>query len=252
MVFLGEAPAGIAAFLRPLHDELRLAAKALENHDLNVSPCSLDGFTSPIQERIRAEHIRIPGVLRPYRNGIHQGIDFYGVRRGTAIFPVREGIILRVDQAYQPLDSSFRSELLRLTRERWNGTPGSVDLPPAPPPYGDVLGRLMGRQIWIYHGTNHEGESVITRYGHLSSVDQSLRPLDRVSPRTVIGGVGHSGTSSEGTDSPQGTHLHLEIYVGSDFWHPQSKDEIGRPLTAERKQALREKTLRLLPQRSLP
>lgn len=195
----------------------------------------------PLRRPVRVQDVRTPGDAREYRFGVHQGTDFYGVPKGTSVYPVAPGVILRVDWFYTPLQPTVRHVLLERCREV-GGTPGSFETPPDPR-YGDILDRLRGRQVWIYHGRNAQGEPVLSIYGHLDHVER-LPVGTFVTTRQPIGTVGNTGTSKEGISDSEEVHLHLEILVGMNYWRLRDENEIGVRLPPERERTLREATLR--------
>jgi murein DD-endopeptidase MepM/ murein hydrolase activator NlpD len=195
----------------------------------------------PLHRTVRVEDVRTPGDAREYRYGVHQGTDFYGVRKGTPVYPVASGIILRVDWFYTPMPRAVRETLLERCREV-GGTPGSFGVT-LDPTYGDILDRLRGRQVWVYHGRNANREPVLSIYGHLDSVER-LPVGTFVTTRQALGTVGNTGTSMEGVSNSSEVHLHLEILVGANYWRVRRDDEIGVRLSTERERALREETLR--------
>lgn len=207
-----------------------------------VTVTDLAGTTRlPLRRPVGIEDVRTPGDAREYRFGVHQGIDFYGVPKGTLVYPVASGVILRVDWFYTPLSPAVRQALLERCREI-GGTPGSFETPPDPR-YGDILDRLRGRQVWIYHGRNAQREPILSIYGHLDRVER-LPVGTFVTTRQPIGTVGNTGTSKESISDSEEVHLHLEILVGMNYWRLRDENEIGVRLPPERERILREATLR--------
>lgn len=210
-------------------------------------------FDLPLKQPVVYQQIRAPGDPRAYRNGIHQGIDFYQTRRGDPIYAAAPGIIIRTDKDYQPMEPAFRDEMLSHCLHTWNGTPGSVNLPPVEEPYGDVLDKLRGRQVYIYHGQNAQHEPIISLYAHLSDVNHELAVYDLVDTETVIGAIGNSGTSDEMKGRLQaGNHLHIELFVGGMYWTPKEESEIGIKQANPRYAELQKMVLEELSRSSLP
>lgn len=208
----------------------------------------LQGFFSlPLKQTIRPQQIRPPGDPREYRKGIHQGIDFYETKRGDPVYPAAPGIIIRIDLEYQPLPRKFRDELLKKCETTWNGTPGSVGLPPVEEPYGNVLDKLSGRQVLVYHGQNAQHEPLISLYAHLLDVNPELSVDAVVMPDTVIGYIGNSGTSGEVENNPKKeNHLHLELFVGGMYWTPKTEAELGKKQSGARYAELQKLVLQTL------
>ncbi|MEO2006788.1 MAG: M23 family metallopeptidase [Candidatus Poribacteria bacterium] len=184
------------------------------------------------------DDIRTPGDPRPYRHGVHQGTDFYGVEMGSGVYPVATGLVVRADTEYTRMTPEYRSAILARCREV-GATPGELGAG-ADPKYGDILDKLRGRQVWIYHGDTGTGLPVLSVYAHLSDV-ASVNLGEYVSSDRQIGAVGNSGTSDEGDDG--GAHLHLEVYVGDEYWTPREPRERGYVQAAARRRELRETTL---------
>lgn len=185
-------------------------------------------FDLPLKQKVVYQQIRAPGDPRPYRKGIHQGIDFYQTKRGDPIYAAAPGIVIRIDTDYQPLEKSFRDDMLAKCKTVWNGTPGSVRLAPVEEPYGDVLDKLRGRQILLYHGKNAQNEPLISLYAHTVDVNHELFVYDIVDTDTIIGYIGNSGTSGEvEQNTGKENHLHIELYVGGMYWTVKNEDEIG-------------------------
>ena len=196
-------------------------------------------FQMPVRAQATLDMMRAPDEPRPYRHGTHQGSDIYGLPYGEPVYPIAPGVVLRVDRAYVPMKTEYRQKLLERCRET-QATPGGEGAP-EDPDYGDILDALRGRQVWIYHGRNERGEAAVSIYAHLSAVAQ-IQPLQPVDADTVIGHVGHSGTSHENKAehwTPE-THLHFELYIGGRYWRPL---RLGKKPSAERIEAARRQVL---------
>ncbi len=210
-------------------------------------------FDIPLKQTVRIQQLRVPGDPREYRKGIHQGIDFYETRRGDAVYAAAPGVVIRVDSDYQPLEIGFRNEMLAKCLSTWNGTPGSVKLAAVEEPYGDVLDKLRGRQVLVYHGQNAQNDPVISLYAHLLDVNAELALYNVVDTNTLLGHIGNSGTSGEVENKPgQENHLHLELFVGGMYWTPKNHDEIGAKQGASRYRQLQQMILDELSQQFLP
>jgi murein DD-endopeptidase MepM/ murein hydrolase activator NlpD len=142
----------------------------------------------------------MPNAPRTYRNGIHEGVDFYGVDNcvaiglGTPVMAAKAGTIIRIDHDYTDLTAATLAALF-------------VD-PTAP----DSFDAFRGRQLWIDHGNG-----IVTRYCHLSGVVGELQVGDTVAQGTTIAYVGESGTP--GSVQAPGTeyHLHWELRTGDSY-----------------------------------
>lgn len=193
----------------------------------------------PLRARLTPDDIRTPGDPRPYRHGVHQGADFYGVGIGEPVYPVATGLVVRADTDYTRMTPEYRRAILARCREV-GATPGELGAG-ADPTYGDILDKLRGRQVWIYHGDTDAGLPVLSVYAHLSGVG-ALTLGEYVSSDRQVGSVGNTGTSEEGTEG--GAHLHLEIYIGDEYWTPREPRERGHVQAPARRLELRDATLR--------
>ena len=207
----------------------------------NVTPRALGGaFRLPLRVALAADVIRVPGDPRPYRHGVHQGTDFYGVKINEPIYPVAAGIVVRADREYVPMKTAYRQRILARCADV-KATPGEKGVP-FDATYGDILDQLRGRQVWVYHGENAKGLPVLSIYAHLNEV-APIKVGQFVTTNDRIGGAGNSGTSQEGVSTTREIHLHLEIYVGEDYWSLREAGERGKTLSESRTAALRKATL---------
>lgn len=244
----------VPAYFERYADVIRQADLKIENNRLQmkngatVTLSDLHGFFAmPLRQKVVYGQIRVPGDPRAYRKGVHQGIDFYQTRSGDPIYAAAPGVVIRIDHEYKPIDKKVRDELLKFCESRWNGTPGSVGVPPVEEPYGNVLDKLSGRQVLIYHGKNAQNEPIISLYAHLSDVGPHLAQNELVTIDTIVGYLGNTGTSGEANQTPQiENHLHLELFVGGMYWTPKSSSEIGRKQSGARYTELQKKVLQEL------
>jgi len=166
----------------------------------------LRGFTMPIKGACLPSNDGVmPNAPRTYRNGIHEGIDFYDgdtcvrIARGTEVVAAKDGTVIRADRVYRPVTSAEMERLLTLSAQQ--GYTGF-----------EVLDRLRGRQVWIDHGGG-----VVTRYAHLLDVAPNVEEGVFVRAGQVIAYVGNSGTP-EGINDPNAeNHLHFEIRIGDSY-----------------------------------
>jgi murein DD-endopeptidase MepM/ murein hydrolase activator NlpD len=164
------------------------------------------GFVVPVERAtISSRTSHLPGSPRSYRNGTHEGFDFYNgtvsvpITYGTPIRAVASGTVIRADNNYQEMSPEQYQDVIRSATQ-------SLSTPP------DVLDRLRGRQIWIRHPGGF-----ISRYAHLASVQEGLAEGMSILQGQVIGATGNSGTleAAEGTqDDP---HPHIEIWRGDTY-----------------------------------
>ena len=163
----------------------------------------------------------MPGAPRSYRQGIHEGVDFYdsdnctAIAADTEVLAAKDGEVVRADYDYEELTQAELDEIdARIAAQ------GKCD--------EEALDRFRGRQVWIDHGGG-----VITRYAHLSRVADGLSVGMSVKRGEVIGYVGNSGTPESLVDPDAEMHLHFEIRVGDGY--------LGQGLAPEEVRALYEK-----------
>lgn len=147
----------------------------------------------------------MPNALREYRDGIHQGIDFYGIDncvsivRGTPPRAVKAGRVIRATLGYQDLtwgELEALNDRVAL---------GQSDSP-------DVLDKFRGRQVWVDHGGG-----LVTRYAHLGGIASGIAVGATVEAGQELGYVGDSGTPESLTAPGTEDHLHFEIWVGDHY-----------------------------------
>ncbi|WP_088104948.1 M23 family metallopeptidase [Halalkalibacter urbisdiaboli] len=163
----------------------------------------------------------LPGAPREYRNGYHEGIDWYDFASGgnintdTPIYAMADGVVVRVDHDYVEYESpEERDKDLMLTSEI-----GET------PEY--IFDRLRGRQVWVQYP-----HGVMNRFAHLDSIPEDIKVGDRVNSETIIGYVGNSGTSDAvNNKETAGLHLHQDLLIyGELFWKPLSQEEVREVL----------------------
>lgn len=157
----------------------------------------------------------LPGARRPYRNGYHEGIDWYGYASGTSIttetplYAMAEGVVVRADHDFVEYPSAVvRNKDLDITAELQQT-----------PEY--IFDRLRGRQVWVQYE-----KGVMNRFAHLDSIPEDLKVGDKVSADTIIGYVGNSGTSGAVDNDGSELHLHQDLLIyGELFWKPFTLEE---------------------------
>lgn len=174
----------------------------------------LSFFQSPIEgARISMTAGQLPGAPRSYRNGTHEGVDFYngfsGVKifRGVPVLAAAEGVVIRIDHTYEEMTAEERVEYRNISAQS-STTPE------------DILDKFRGRQVWLEHQGN-----VISRYAHLDTVNSRLTVGDAVYAGQQIGTIGNSGTPPAITGGEGEMHLHFEIWADEDY--------LGKGLSAE-------------------
>lgn len=170
------------------------------------APQEISGFAYPIVGACLPESDDLmPGAPRAYRQGVHEGVDFYesdsctAIGWGTEVLAARAGTVVRADWAYQDLSGDTLAQL-------FDRVEGGESEDPA------VKDAFRGRQVWIEHG-----DGVVTRYAHLSGVADGISIGAKVGQGAIIGYVGESGTPESLTAPGTQVHLHFEIRTGDSY-----------------------------------
>lgn len=166
-----------------------------------LGPEQLTGFVFPIAGACLPQGPQLmPNAPRPYRNGVHEGVDFYSsdncvsITRGTPVLAVRAGVVIRADHGYRdPTAAEMQAHLDN-------------------PNTDEALDFFRGRQVWIDHGNG-----IVTRYCHLEGIAPGLTVGARVTGGQTIGFVGESGTPDSLTNPGVEIHLHFEVRIGNTF-----------------------------------
>ena len=180
---------------------------------------AVSGFTYPIAGACLPDSDDlIPNAPRPYRYGVHEGIDFYdgaacvAIGEGTPVLAAKDGVIVRADWAFVEMTPEELDQLLTRSQSQ-----GYTD--------AQALDRFRGRQVWIDHGGG-----VVTRYAHLGGIAPGVDVGTAVRAGQVVGYVGNSGTPEAVTAPTTEMHLHFEIWVSGSY--------LGAGLPADQVRAL--------------
>lgn len=152
----------------------------------------------------RASHL--PGALRAYRNGRHEGFDFYSgtvsvpITYGTPVLAVADGTVIRADHTYR-----------EMTLPEYEDVIAEALAAEMTPP--ELLDRLRGRQVWIEHAGGF-----VSRYAHLSGIDNLIQEGSSVRQGQEVGLTGNSGTLEAAQLTEDDPHPHVEIWRGSDTY----------------------------------
>lgn len=161
-------------------------------------------LSSPIEgAQVTSAAGQLPNAPRRYRNGIHEGIDYYGFERGTPVLAAYGGVVIRADHGFIEMTLEEYNEAVRISRE-------------APITPEKKLDKFRGKQVWIKHQNN-----IITRYAHLDSILSCIKVGQVITKGQEIGSVGNSGTKSsvvgEILSVSGAPHLHFEIWLDGIF-----------------------------------
>lgn len=183
----------------------------------------LSQLQSPIKgatvDKIRSH---LPGARRAYRNGFHEGMDWYGyssgvtIDRSTPIYAMAKGEVIRADHHYSGYSSiQERNEDLALAK--------SLEKTPI-----YMLDKLRGQQVWIQYENG-----VMARFAHMNSIEENITVGSQVDATTVIGYIGNSGTSGEVKKDNSELHLHLDLLINGElFWKNLTQSEVVQVLEA--------------------
>ena len=169
-------------------------------------PEALGGFLYPIRGVcLPPSPYVLPNAPRPYRKGIHEGVDLYegdvctAVESGTEVLAVYSGVVIRADTNYtDPSREEFAAVAAKIAHA---GAGDAVD-----------LDFYRGRQVWISHG-----KGIVTRYAHLSGIVPDIEVGVAVKGGQLIGFVGESGTPEGALDPGTQNHLHFEVRIEDSF-----------------------------------
>lgn len=166
----------------------------------------LSFLQSPIPgANISSRDTQLPGAPRAYRNGTHEGLDYYNgfcgvpIYFGDPVYAAGAGVVTRIDHGYSEPSVGEREKMLKLSA-------AEGDTPE------DILDKLRGRQVWIVHAFG-----VVTRYAHLDTVSENLQVGDWIEAGNYVGTLGNSGTSNGARGTQNDAHLHFEIWVGDYY-----------------------------------
>jgi murein DD-endopeptidase MepM/ murein hydrolase activator NlpD len=228
---LDAAGQGVMDYLRA-NPSLRASVLALRVQEVAERPFTVGWpslYVAPVVDATlssRAAHW--PGARRAYRNGVHEGFDFYAgavsgsanITFGTPIVALADGIVVRADRDYVEMDRATYDAII-------NEAQRSLSTPP------HVLDKLRGQQVWIEHAGGF-----ISRYAHLSSIPGDVLVGGRVVQGQVIGGTGNSGTIDGVLGTRDDPHPHVEIWRGDMFMgqglEPQAIFELAGQVFGQR------------------
>ncbi|UNC92863.1 M23 family metallopeptidase [Candidatus Contubernalis alkaliaceticus] len=163
-------------------------------------------LSHPIQgAKVSSVNGQLPNAPRTYRNGVHEGLDYYGgscgvsVTKDTSVLAAGPGTVIRADHGFLEMTQAEYDEAIQISK--------SSAITPE-----DLLDKFRGMQIWIQHE-----HGIITRYAHLDSIDSSIQVGTVVQKGQKIGNTGNTGTRESVQGSGSGIHLHFEIWLNGSF-----------------------------------
>lgn len=167
----------------------------------------LEGLSMPIAGASLPRHAGVfPGARRLYRFGVHEGLDlFYDgasktkVQMGTPAIASDAGKVARADAKFKDMDQATFSRVMFECRRDHKTSDANENL-------------FRGCQVWIDHGNQ-----LMTRYAHLSKINQKLKVKDFVKRGDLVGYVGVSGTGQNLPGHAKYPHLHFEIWLDGKY-----------------------------------
>lgn len=164
------------------------------------------GYVMPVEgATVSSRQHHLPGASRSYRNGVHEGFDFFSgtvsvaIEYGTPVLAVAQGTVIRADTDYQEMSPEQYQAIIEQAK-------AALDTPP------EVLDRLRGRQVWIRHPGGF-----VSRYAHLSAVADGVVEGGRVRQGQAIGATGNSGTEEAARGTRDDPHPHVEVWNGDRY-----------------------------------
>ncbi len=164
------------------------------------------GYTVPIEgARFTSRKNHLPNQPRVYRNGVHQGFDFFSrvitipIDYGTPVRAVANGKIVRADHDYVEMTKEEYDAIIADARTQLTTPERSLD-------------KLRGRQVWVEYAGGY-----VSRYAHLQSIPSNLQVDDDVRLGQVVGYIGNSGTIEAAQNTQDEPHLHFEIWDAEGF-----------------------------------
>jgi murein DD-endopeptidase MepM/ murein hydrolase activator NlpD len=171
-----------------------------------LDPEDLRGFLYPVEGGcLPGFDGLMPNAPREYRNGVHEGVDWYpgsacaAIASGTPVYAMHDGVVVRADHDYLDITLAQVEELQARTAAQGFTDPEALDT-------------FRGRQVWVDHG-----QGILTRYAHLVEIPERLFVGLAVRQGELVGLVGESGTPEFVTDPGTELHLHAEVRVGESF-----------------------------------
>lgn len=164
---------------------------------------NLRGFIYPIANGCLPKGDQLmPNAPREYRNGTHEGVDFYGVdnctaiTRGSPVTAAKGGTVIRADLDYvNPTAAQMQGYL-------------------ADPNTDASFDAFRGRQVWIQLD---DGGVYVNRYCHLDGIAPGITRGTRVTAGQLIAFVGETGTPESISNPGTEYHLHFEMRIGSSY-----------------------------------
>lgn len=151
----------------------------------------------------------LPNTARPYRNGVHRGVDLVCGAQGRDAYAFADGVVSMVVRGYDDATTADREALL-ISPEVFGGTPHWT------------LTMLFGNFVVVDHGVIPDVGRTHSIYAHLQDVDDAVQLGVPVTAGQRLGEIGDRGTSqgAAGTTAvdPSRVHLHWELFVEHEYF----------------------------------
>ena len=190
-------PSGRKPLAEPIPFEAARAAAELLSADIVVpsdcGPVPLDRASA------------LPNAPRPYRSGIHQGIDFWCPALGhPAVAALAGRVVAAVGDFEDP------------TPLEWNQLLDTAAVLGTTPPF--TLMMLYGNHVVVDHGIIDGVGHVVSLYAHLDGLEPGIRPGLRVEAGQPLGTIGNSGTRAGAAGAVHDQlHLHWELHIDGRY-----------------------------------
>ena len=147
----------------------------------------------------------LPNAPRPYRSGIHQGVDFGCPTLGHPVTAALGGRVVVAVGDFEDPTPLERNQLL-----------DTAAVIGATPPYTLVM--LYGNHVVIDHGIIDGVGHVVSLYAHLDALEPGIRPGLGVEAGQPLGTIGNSGTNAGASGAVHDQlHLHWELHVDGQY-----------------------------------
>ena len=193
-----------------------MAQRMLELADANVAPGVPIGYVAPVQgATISGRRHHLPGAPREYRNGVHEGFDFYAgnvsvdIEYGTPIQAVADGVVIRADHDYTEMTLDEYEQVIQESKAMLITPEGHLD-------------KLRGRQVWIRHPGGF-----VSRYAHLSGIAAEVQVGSIVQQGKTVAFTGNSGSLEAAQQTQDDAHPHVELWQGEERYVGQGAEPAG-------------------------
>ena len=147
----------------------------------------------------------LPNAPRPYRSGIHQGIDFGCPTLGHPVTAALGGRVVVTVGDFEDPTPLERNQLL-----------DTASVIGATPPFTLVM--LYGNHVVIDHGIIDGVGHMVSLYAHLDALEPGLRAGLRVETGQPLGMIGNSGTNAGASGAVHDQlHLHWELHIDGQY-----------------------------------